>query len=384
MNEHPLVSIIISSYNYGRFLRDAIDSALKQTHAHTEVIVVDDGSTDNSVPIIEEYSENVTAILKENGGQASAFNAGFNVSKGEVIVFLDSDDMLLPTAIERAVAGFGSPEVVKVHWPLWKINADGIKTGAMDPSHPLAQGDLLSTVIQYGPNYCGGPPHSPPTSGIAWARQFLERIFPIPEEEYRTCTDQYLLVLAPVYGQLRCLSEPQGFYRIHGSNYSLNPLEEYLDETLIRFEQSCQLLSQHLRNKGIIVDPATWARDSWYHRIKTSIDDIIAVVPFAASFILVDENYWGTSDEIAGRKRIPFLEQDGRYWGQPGDDASAIREIERQRQKGSGFMLFAWPAFWWLDYYAGMHHYLKNNYECIISNDRLIGFSLKDRNGSTN
>jgi glycosyltransferase involved in cell wall biosynthesis len=93
MKQNPLVSIIINNYNYGRFVREAIDSGLNQTYSHKEVIVVDDGSTDDSREIIASYGNGITSVLKENGGQASAFNAGFAVSQGDIICFLDADDI---------------------------------------------------------------------------------------------------------------------------------------------------------------------------------------------------------------------------------------------------------------------------------------------------
>ncbi len=79
----PLVSILINNYNYGRFLSKAIDSALNQEYQNIEVIVVDDGSTDDSRKIIESYGERIKPVLKENGGQASAFNAGFSYKPRE-------------------------------------------------------------------------------------------------------------------------------------------------------------------------------------------------------------------------------------------------------------------------------------------------------------
>src|SRR5262245_61685550 len=96
MAKEPLVSIIINNYNYGRFLEEAINSALDQTYRKTEVIVVDDGSTDNSRQVIADHNDQIITVLKDNGGQASAFNAGFIRSHGEIIIFLDSDDILLP------------------------------------------------------------------------------------------------------------------------------------------------------------------------------------------------------------------------------------------------------------------------------------------------
>src|SRR5262249_21783706 len=162
----------INNYNYGNFLRDAIDSALDQSYPNVEVIVVDDGSTDDSRDVIARYEDRIIPVLKQNGGQASAFNAGFARSRGEVVLFLDGDDMLLSTAVESSLPLFQSPRTVKVHWPLWEIDRHGAKTGGMKPRGALPEGDLREHVIREGP----ASHASPPTSGNAWARSFLERV----------------------------------------------------------------------------------------------------------------------------------------------------------------------------------------------------------------
>src|SRR5580698_2629233 len=103
MEYAPSVSIIINNFNYGRFLSEAIVSALDQKYRGFEVIVVDDGSTDNSLDIVASYGNRLRLVSKENGGQASAFNAGFATSIGEVICFLDSDDRFLPDKLSHIV-----------------------------------------------------------------------------------------------------------------------------------------------------------------------------------------------------------------------------------------------------------------------------------------
>jgi glycosyltransferase involved in cell wall biosynthesis len=94
----PLVSVIVGNYNYAAYVGEAIESVLAQTHPRVEVIVVDDGSTDGSRAVIERYGDRVRALFKPNAGQGSVYNAGFRMAQGELVLFLDSDDVLLPTA----------------------------------------------------------------------------------------------------------------------------------------------------------------------------------------------------------------------------------------------------------------------------------------------
>lgn len=374
MKQNPLVSIIITSYNYGRFLRESIDSAINQTYANIEIIAVDDGSKDNSKEIITSYGNKITAILKDNGGQASAFNAGFKVSNGEVIVFLDSDDALIPTAIENVICLFNNQNIAKVHYPLSAIDIDGNYLGKMIPEGDLSEGDLLETMINKGPESYA----SSPTTGNAWARNFLEKVLPIPEKDYVTCPDSYLTLLAPMYGTIKRISEPQAFYRIHGEN-NINTIT--YEEQLSMYNRECILLRDRLQDIGITSDPDIWMnqpKTAGLQKILHAVGDIAAVISPEQSFILADENQWGPGKAGNFRRCIPFTEHKGQYWGLPADDASAIIEIERQRESGAAYIVFAWPAFWLLDYYSGMHNYLQSHYKCLKRNDHIIIFQWKE------
>jgi glycosyltransferase involved in cell wall biosynthesis len=204
-----LVSIIIPNFNYGCFLPAAIASALEQTYAQCEVIVVDDGSTDESRAIIAQHGSSISAILKRNGGQASALNAGLRAAKGDVIIFHDADDLLVPTAAERAIQAFDGPDVVKVHWPMRQIDAQGNARPGLYPDGPLAEGDLREAVLKHGPHSFT----SSPGGGAAWSRRFLDQVCPIPEATFRTGSDLYLISLAPLFGRMRAIAEPQSCYR---------------------------------------------------------------------------------------------------------------------------------------------------------------------------
>ena len=100
------VTIIVPVYNTQQYLKECFDSIVAQTYKNIEVIIVDDGSTDNSLSICEEYESkynNIRVIHKENGGGGSARNVALEIATGDYIIFVDSDDWILPTAAEHLV-----------------------------------------------------------------------------------------------------------------------------------------------------------------------------------------------------------------------------------------------------------------------------------------
>src|SRR5579885_728740 len=109
----PRVSVLINNHNYGRFLGAAIDSVLAQglPAEDLELIVVDDGSTDDSRAVIASYGARVKAVLQERGGQTSAVNAGFRASAGEIVFLLDADDVWRPGKLAKVLPLFDDPKV---------------------------------------------------------------------------------------------------------------------------------------------------------------------------------------------------------------------------------------------------------------------------------
>lgn len=116
MNVLPLVSVVIPVYNGARFLSQAIDSVLAQTYPAVEVVVVDDGSTDDSRALIAGYGDRIVAVHQNNGGVARARNAGIRAGRGELVAFLDQDDWWRPEKIAAQVRVFQSdPGIGLVH-----------------------------------------------------------------------------------------------------------------------------------------------------------------------------------------------------------------------------------------------------------------------------
>jgi glycosyltransferase involved in cell wall biosynthesis len=215
----PLVSILVSNYNYGRFIADSIQSALGQTYSNFELIICDDGSTDDSVRIVDEYARRdprLRLIRKANGGQASGFNAAFAASRGEIIALLDSDDIFLPHKVERVVADFQAhPDAgFSVH-RIIRMSADLRRQGVWPMSDPLPSGWYGSGLLRDG----GVLPYTPPTSGLSLRRDVAERLFPLPlEEPLVSCPDQLLCRLAPFLTNVTREDEALSAYRLHGDN----------------------------------------------------------------------------------------------------------------------------------------------------------------------
>ncbi|BAZ41161.1 glycosyltransferase [Calothrix sp. NIES-4101] len=215
------ISVIISNYNYARYLTDAIDSVLNQSYQNFEIIIVDDGSKDNSHEVIskfqEQYPDRIKAIFQANQGQGEAFNTGFATASGEIIAFLDADDIWLPNKLERVVEEFKRPEIVGVMHPLDTIDASGNKLES-DSANIYHLGEDLAKVIINTGNAWGYPP----TSGLTYRRSILEKVFPIDSVKWRLWADGCIIYTTAFLGKIKTIDEPLAGYRIHGANNHIN------------------------------------------------------------------------------------------------------------------------------------------------------------------
>ncbi|HTV24464.1 MAG TPA: glycosyltransferase family 2 protein, partial [Polyangiaceae bacterium] len=210
--EAPLrLSVVIANYNYGEFIGEAIDSALAIDWPDVEVIVVDDGSTDNSRRVIEGYGERIVPIFQPNRGQITACNKGFARSRGDVVIFLDSDDRLDPSLM-RELAPVWRPGVSKVQFQMQIIDVAGRPTGARLPQYKVPP--TPEKVRRWARTAAAYP--TPPGSGNAYSRRALERIFPLEGND--KFSDSYCLAAAPHLGDIVTIPKPLVCYRVHGRN----------------------------------------------------------------------------------------------------------------------------------------------------------------------
>jgi glycosyltransferase involved in cell wall biosynthesis len=240
----PMVSVIIDTYNYGHFIEQAIDSVLSQDFPadRMEVLVIDDGSTDDTADRIKKYGSRIQYFRKENGGQASAFNFGFSRACGEIICLLDADDFWLLNKLRRTVQAFASEPVGMVSNNYELSSPDS--GGNIKSNLELVSGDI-SKDIDALLRYCIFP-----TSCLSFRRETLDRLLPMPEN-IRLQADAFLALLAVFVAPVSALSETLTIYRIHGQNlYSVDAAAGTRDRRR----------SSNAMRKAILSEMHTWFR----------------------------------------------------------------------------------------------------------------------------
>jgi glycosyltransferase involved in cell wall biosynthesis len=211
----PLFSVLLCNYNYANYVGSAIQSVLSQTLADFELIVVDDGSTDNSVSVITSFLDHrIKLIQQDNAGQAAAFNRAFAASRGKYIAFLDSDDFWSSDKLERVADVFlQHANVSLVQHPMSVVDEHSRVAGKTHP--PITFSGKLDLLREYQlqkhTNFFST------TSGIACTRESLQNIFPI-DRNWKICADVLFTRPSPLFGFMYTIAENLGSYRIHGAN----------------------------------------------------------------------------------------------------------------------------------------------------------------------
>lgn len=209
------VSVLIDTYNHERFIEKAIASVLEQDFpaADREIIVIDDGSTDRTPEIVRRLEPRVRYIRKENGGQASAFNAGIPECRGEIIAFLDGDDYWLPGKLSRVAEVLAkNPAVGLVGHAIRESLQNGTEHVAAPEQDERFRINSVAAarVFRLRKSYLG-------TSRMTLRADLARRILPVPEA-LRIEADEYLFTLAAAMSEVVILREPLTCYVIHGAN----------------------------------------------------------------------------------------------------------------------------------------------------------------------
>ncbi len=243
-------SVLIDTYNHERFIEQAIVSVLEQDFpaADREILVVDDGSTDRTAEIVRKFEPHVRLLRKENGGQASAFNAGIPECKGEIIAFLDGDDWWAPNKLTRVTQTMaGNPPVGIVGHGIINVQRDG-----REQAEILREGFRFQASTIEGARLFRRRGAFLGTSRMTIRAGLLRRIGPVPEA-IEIQADEYFFTLAAVLAGAQVLPEALTYYRLHEANSF--QLASHNPEKLRRKQKSLAMLasslSQQLEKLGL-------------------------------------------------------------------------------------------------------------------------------------
>jgi glycosyltransferase involved in cell wall biosynthesis len=210
--ETATFSVIIPNYNYADFVGVAITSVLRQTFRDFELIVVDDGSTDDSRSVIDSFGTQIKSLYIENLGPARACLRGVSEAVGRYIYILDSDDEMLPNTLER-IADELAAAPAKIQFPLVPIDTTGTVIGPPFPifSLPYTQARMLEEIRRNG-SYS-----SPPTSGNVFRSDIFHLVGDI---DYERLIDGITYLICPFVGEVITIPEALARYRIHNRSMS--------------------------------------------------------------------------------------------------------------------------------------------------------------------
>ena len=221
----PTFSVLIAAHNHGAYIEETLDSVAAQTIDDYELVLVDDGSTDDTPDIAARWVATfrlrhrhaATLLTIANSGQSAAFEHGFAACRGAYVCLLDSDDRWLPTKlalVQTAVAA--APEAGMIVHPLFVIGADGRRTGDVRPKRArLSEGDLRSQVATTGRHV------APATSGVVIRTDVFKSLLPMPTKAFRSGADSYLTLGASLRAPVAVITEPCAEYRLHAESHYL-------------------------------------------------------------------------------------------------------------------------------------------------------------------
>jgi glycosyltransferase involved in cell wall biosynthesis len=367
----PRITVVTPSYNQAGFLERTICSVLDQGYPNLEYFVVDGGSTDGSIELISRYADRLTWWVSEpDRGQAHAINKGFVRSTGTILAWLNSDDYYLPGTLRLVAETLADNSG---HFALVghcrRIYDDGTEAN-------LQGGRFESRfrMLQFWKDY------RMPQPSIFWRREVLDEVGLLDESQHYIMDFDYwarvsqrfrfvnvdAVLACTTFHQAAKTGDNYGRYeeelRRHARRYwgpRLSPRYVYLAASMFRHS---------------VAAPA-WERATFDWRRSWARRTLTRLIPASESFILVDDDSLALGP-LENRLCFPFLERNGQYWGAPGDDATAVSELERLRLLGASFIVFAWPSMWWLDHYAGLREHL-SRYRRIVHGRRFVVYDLR-------
>ncbi|MCC5651560.1 glycosyltransferase family 2 protein [Nostoc sp. XA013] len=402
MTPESKVTIAIPTYNRSELLKFSLKSVLSQNYSDYQVLVLDNASDDDTEAVVRSFSDSRIIYVRNetNIGLFRNFQRAIEINHSPYLSFLPDDDILLPNFIGESVLALDKHP----HAGLSVAQAELIDTNGI-PVHvtgeELSDSFLEGLIdgLEFIHKIVDGRKWILRASAVMFRACALAAVggYDTPHSKYMIDLNLYLRIaaqfdiffIAKELAQVRFHVEQDSQATFHspGGTGPLAVMAERTDgiayllqspraeDASYRQWLAKRLLHISMRRSEFTSDLIPEINLSWSERLEIAMQEIASVIPSGKRLILADENQWGC-EMLPEFDALPFLEHEGQYWGAPLDDEIAIQEIERMRQAGASFMIIAWPAFWWLDYYSGLRNYLSSNFRCVLENSRLVVFDL--------
>lgn len=396
MPVEPIVTIAVPTHNRASLLEATLASVAAQDFAEFRVVILDNASTDHTESVVGSSTDPRFEYEKSpyNIGLFRNFNRAIGVNRSPYLAIVQDDDILRPSFIRRSLEALGQfPQAAMSFSDVDFIDGEGRNI-------PDRQGDPIPPGLINGSEYLqrivAGEDLVIHVSSVVMRQSAIGQVGGFDCAHSRTSIDFNLYFrLAANFDfvsipdrlvQIRRHAEAD-HTRSETGTRPLAMLAERMDAAayLMRTELSHsdsfrawlseRLLHLSMRRSEMTVQLGVDLGLSRAEKFTVASIEIANLTQPGDEYILVDDGEC-EPDFVGGRRAAPFLERDGQYWGPPADSETAIRELERMRQRGIALLTILWPAFWWFDYYHAFRDYLHSNFACLKTNSRLIAFDL--------
>jgi glycosyltransferase involved in cell wall biosynthesis len=390
------ITIAIPTFNRSDLLIISLQSAIDQDWENFNIVVLDNASSDDTRDVVESFEDHRIKYVRNerNIGLFRNWNRAIEINKSPYLCILQDDDVLHPEFLSECCnalnrypsAGFAFTSVSGIDFngnelPIQNFSgAKGGKIDGRDYLHRIVAGEDVvihsssvlmrsKTLLDVGSFDIAHSKHSIDFNlYFRFAAKYDLVFVPKTLALIRRHAGADHVISTKGCGPLSMASERTDAVayllrtdRANTTEYRLWLAERLLCISMLRSQYASYLIP-HLNL-------------NWHEKLDLAKHEIESSIPRGARLILIDQNAMEPKN-FKNHIVLPFAGPNGRFWGPPLDDETALRKIEAILKNKPDFLVFAWTAFWWFDHYKGLREYLLANFKCIVDNSRLRVFEL--------
>lgn len=397
----PRITIAIPTFNRADYLRLSMASALEQDFAGIRLLVLDNASTDHTAEVVASFDDPRIDYRRNetNIGLFRNWNLALELNESEYLAMLPCDDLLLPGHVKNSIAKLdAAPSAGFSFCITGYIDGDGKDCGIQPDTEELPRPGLVDGLdylerMVAGQNWLIYPP------SVVMRADALRTVGPFDILHSFHSIDVNLYMRLASQFDIVYQAERRANFRVHegqesaanfralGGTGKLSVMAERTDAVahLLRSARAgdsefCAWLGDRLldisrERSRLASDLIPELNLTWAEQQEIAVNDLRLSLSANERFAVIDEDLWDWT-LLDGLPALPLSEAVSQQAGSPADSAAAIDAIKRLRDAGVGYVVFAWPAFWWLDYYRDLRDYLRVHAEAILRNSRIAVFRL--------